>query len=193
MWSRVFWQIEGEDLKKRAFFLDRDGVVNHSISHRGRQRPPNRPEELRLIDGVGDAIKRLNQLGYYVFVVTNQGGVGLGFMSESDLDQIHEELVGQVRCQGGVIDQIKACTHRPKAGCDCRKPKPGMLLELAAEYDLDLSESYMVGDRSMDIEAGKRAGTKTIFIGPPAEAPPDVDLASLSLVQAVEILFAKDS
>ncbi|HHX02436.1 MAG TPA: HAD family hydrolase [Firmicutes bacterium] len=189
MGSSVFWHDEGEALKKRAFFLDRDGVLNHSIAHRGRQRPPNKPDELRFIDGVGPAIRRLNRLGFYVFVVTNQGGVGLGYMSLSDLDQIHAKLVDHVQRSGGVIHQIKVCTHKPKADCECRKPKPGMLLELAAEYDLDLSESYMVGDRSIDIEAGKRAGTKTIFIGSEVEAPPDVDLVSPSLAQAVEVLF----
>jgi D-glycero-D-manno-heptose 1,7-bisphosphate phosphatase len=142
-----------------------------------------------MIDGVGQAIRCLNQQGYFVFVVTNQGGVGLGLMSQADLDRIHEKLVSHVRRCGGVIHQIKVCTHKPKAGCACRKPKPGMLLELAEEYDLDLGESYMVGDRSIDIEAGKNAGTKTIFIGSSAEAPPDVDLVSQSLAKAVELLF----
>lgn len=179
-------------MKKRAFFLDRDGVLNHSISHRGKERPPNNPEELRMIDGAGQAVRRLNQLGYYVFVVTNQGGVGLGFMSQADLDRIHAKLIDQVRSCGGVIDQIKVCTHKPKAGCTCRKPKPGMLLELAEEYSLDLSESYMVGDRSIDIEAGKQAGTKTVFIGSASDAPPDVDLVSSSLAEAVEQLFGPE-
>lgn len=171
-------------MKNRAFFLDRDGVLNKAY-----KRPPNKLEELEVISGVGAAVKRLNQLGYRVFVVTNQGGVGLGYMSHADLDAIHAKLAAHIAAAGGHIDQFKACTHKPRSGCSCRKPKPGMLLELAEQYNVDLGESFMVGDREMDIEAGKRAGTKTIFIGSADSAPPDADLVSPSLLQAVTDLF----
>lgn len=173
-------------MRNRAFFLDRDGVLNKAY-----KRPPNKPEELKMISGVGEAIARLNSLGYRVFVVTNQGGVGLGYMTHADLDAIHDKLAAHVEAAGGQIDEIRACTHKPKAGCSCRKPKPGMLLELAEKYDIDLTESYMVGDRVMDIEAGKRAGTKTIFVGKTEAAPPEADMVSPSLIEAVVELFGK--
>ncbi|NLL43161.1 MAG: HAD family hydrolase [Firmicutes bacterium] len=146
--------------KKRAVFLDRDGVLNKSYGH----RPPNNAEELILFPGVPEAVARLNGAGLLTFVVTNQGGVGLGYMTPDDLDAIHGKLTEKVAQQGGSFTEIMACTHKPKAGCACRKPKPGMLLALAEKYNVDLSQSFMVGDRDMDIEAGKAAGTTTILI-----------------------------
>lgn len=146
--------------KRRAVFLDRDGVLNQSIG----SRPPNNKEELTLIPGVPKAIAMLNEAGFLVFVVTNQGGVGLGYMTPHDLEGIHKKLAEEVGKQGGSFTEIMACTHRPRAGCSCRKPKPGMLLTLANKYHVDLKRSFMVGDRDMDIEAGKAANTTTILI-----------------------------
>jgi len=180
--ERIFkWWIVSE---KYAFFLDRDGVLNYS-----GKRPPNCPDELRLIAGVGWAIKRLNELGFYVFVVTNQGGVGLGYMSAADLEAIHSKLKAEIAQAGGYIDDIMACTHAPHSGCKCRKPQPGMILALAKKHGIDLNGSYTVGDRWMDIAAGKNAGTKTIFIGEPSQVPDKVDLVSSSLAAAVATLF----
>jgi D-glycero-D-manno-heptose 1,7-bisphosphate phosphatase len=163
----------------KAFFLDRDGVINegHSL---------NRPDELRLIKGVPDAIRQLNKLEYEVFVVTNQGGVGLGHMKKEQLDTIHQKMIEIIRNDGGVIRDIRACIHKPKEGCDCRKPKPGMISELAIEME----HSFMVGDRDVDIEAGKSAGLKTIFIGDRLKAPfvPKPDFVYPDLLAAVESL-----
>lgn len=146
--------------KKRAVFLDRDGVLNKSIGN----RPPNDRSELVLFPGVPQAVAELNRAGFLVFVVTNQGGVGLGYMTAGDLAGIHEKLAQEVAGAGGHFTEMMACTHRPKSGCSCRKPKPGMLLTLAEKHDVDLPRSFMVGDRDMDIAAGKAAGTKTILI-----------------------------
>ncbi|WLD91545.1 HAD family hydrolase [Alkalihalobacillus sp. AL-G] len=143
----------------QAVFLDRDGVINSYEKH------VNKPDDLYLYGGVGPAIRRLNESGYMVFIVTNQGGVGLGFLTEENLAEIHEHLESELKKDGAAIDEITACTHKPKAGCGCRKPEAGMILELAEKYEVDLAESYMVGDRKTDIDAGKKAGTKTIFIG----------------------------
>ncbi|HPQ10888.1 MAG TPA: HAD-IIIA family hydrolase, partial [Bacillota bacterium] len=87
------------------------------------------------------------------------------------------------------FDEIKASTHRPRAGCSCRKPKPGMILDLAAKYDIDLAKSYMVGDRDSDIEAGRAAGIKTIFIGNRAEAPEEADFTAPDLFSAAEMIL----
>nr|NLJ03283.1 HAD family hydrolase [Bacillota bacterium] len=146
--------------KKRAVFLDRDGVLNKSLG----RRPPNNPEELVLFPGVPEAVARLNEAGLLTFVVTNQGGVALGYMTPEELDKIHNRLAEEVAKGGGIFTEIMACTHRPRAGCACRKPKPGMLLALAEKYNVDLRRSFMVGDRDMDIEAGKAAGATTILI-----------------------------
>ncbi|RCW51918.1 D-glycero-alpha-D-manno-heptose-1,7-bisphosphate 7-phosphatase [Paenibacillus prosopidis] len=142
----------------KAFFLDRDGVINESHN-------VNRADDLVLLPGVPEAVRTLNELGYEAFVVTNQGGVGLGFLRKRDLDKIHRHMSRQIEEGGGKLREIKACIHKPRQGCDCRKPKPGMLLELIERYDIDRSASFMVGDRDVDIGAGHAAGVKTIFIG----------------------------
>ncbi|TLS37536.1 D-glycero-alpha-D-manno-heptose-1,7-bisphosphate 7-phosphatase [Pseudalkalibacillus caeni] len=144
---------------EKAVFLDRDGVINDHV------RYVNTPEDLILFEEAGDAIKRLNDHGFKVFVVTNQGGVGLGFMKEEMLQNIHDKMITELKKDGAVIDDIAYCPHKPKAGCACRKPEGKMITDLAGKYKINLSESYMVGDRDTDILAGKKAGTKTVFIG----------------------------
>lgn len=171
----------------KALFLDRDGVLNIFD-----QIPPNKPEQLELFPGVGKAIAQLNQAGFYVFVVTNQGGVGLGYMTEADLEDVHQKLRDEVKQDGGYFDEIRACTHKPRSGCSCRKPKPGMILELARKYKINLKNSYMVGDREMDIEAGKAAGTKTVFIGRKVAAPDGVDYISSDLLSVVDEIICED-
>lgn len=148
---------------KKAVFLDRDGVINEVLSN--RVKFVNKPEHLYLLDGVGEGIKILNDSGFLVFVVTNQGGVGLGFMKESMLNKIHEKMKEVIRESGGEIDDISYCPHKPHAGCACRKPEPEMIHKLAEKHQVNLKESYMIGDRDVDIFAGKKAGTKTILIG----------------------------
>lgn len=147
----------------KAIFLDRDGVINEVLSH--RVKFVNQPNQFHLLAGVEEAISTLNKMKYKVFVVTNQGGVGLGYMKESELTRIHEKMKSDLNEYGAFIDDIAYCPHKPTAGCSCRKPEPGMLLRLAEQYNINLSESYMVGDRSPDIEAGKNAGTETILVG----------------------------
>ncbi|SFU82507.1 D-glycero-alpha-D-manno-heptose-1,7-bisphosphate 7-phosphatase [Alicyclobacillus macrosporangiidus] len=150
---------------KRAAILDRDGVINRN------ERPVNRPDELVLFPRAAEAIRLLNGAGFLVCVATNQGGVGLGYMSEADLKAVHRRMCELLAREGARVDDIVACTHRPDAGCPCRKPKPGMLFALARRHDLHLAASYMVGDRDTDVQAGLAAGTKTVFIGTgPSEA-----------------------
>lgn len=147
----------------KAVFLDRDGVINEVLSK--RVKFVNRPEDFYLLDGVGEAIKKINDLDYKVFVVTNQGGVGLGYMDENSLQRIHDKMVNDLAKYGAKINDIAYCPHKPKEGCRCRKPEPEMLLQLAKKYDILLSESFMVGDRKQDIEAGLKAGTYTVLVG----------------------------
>jgi len=146
-----------------GIFLDRDGVINEVLSH--RVKFVNKPEDFHLLEGVGEAVKIFNEAGFKVFVVTNQGGVGLGFMKESALLDVHTKMAADLKAYGATIDDIAYCPHKPKAGCACRKPKPKMILDLADKHQVDLAKSYMIGDREPDIAAGKQAGVKTILIG----------------------------
>jgi D-glycero-D-manno-heptose 1,7-bisphosphate phosphatase len=150
-------------MKNVAMFLDRDGVINEVLSD--RVKFVNKPSDFYLLDGVGEAIKLFNDEGFKVFVVTNQGGVGLGYMKESALSEVHHKMVDDLAKFEAKIDDIAYCPHKPDANCACRKPKPQMLLDLAEKYNVDLTQSYMVGDREPDILAGKEAGVRTILVG----------------------------
>lgn len=144
-------------------FLDRDGVINEVLS--SRVKFVNKPDEFYLLDGVGVAIKQFKDAGFKVFVVTNQGGVGLGYMREDTLHAIHEKMIVDLSMYGASVDEITYCPHKPHANCICRKPNPQMILDLAEKYDINLSKSYMIGDRKPDIEAGMLAGTQTVLVG----------------------------
>lgn len=165
---------------KKAVFLDRDGVLNEVLT--SRVKFVNKPKDLYLLQGAAEAVAKLSEAGYELFIVTNQGGVGLGFLKEKDLQKIHDYLDQLLREKGGRISEFAYCPHKPKAGCDCRKPHPGMLLDLAKRHDLALEESVMVGDHERDIEAGKKAGCKTVFIG---DEETTADRKAPSLYEAV--------
>lgn len=169
---------------KKAIFLDRDGVINEN------SRPVNHYSQFRFIEGAVEGIKKLTEKGYEVFLVTNQGGVGLGYMNKKALQEIHDYMVCQVQEQGGRITEVKACTHPPKMGCHCRKPEPGMILELAHKHNIDLKNSYMIGDFYTDILAGEKAGVKTIYIGKEdlKGKVPQPDYYAHSLADAIKII-----
>ncbi|MFS0838255.1 D-glycero-alpha-D-manno-heptose-1,7-bisphosphate 7-phosphatase [Paenibacillus sp. 1P03SA] len=177
---------------KKAVFLDRDGVLNEVMT--GRVRHVNKPSDLYLLPGAAEAVKGLKEAGFLICVVTNQGGVGLGFMTKKTLLAIHRRLNKLLAAEDAVIDDIAYCPHRPAAGCRCRKPKPGMLLDLARKHDIDLVRSYMIGDSETDTGAGRAAGTRTIRIGGAGAAesftaPPEgADFAASSLLEAAVII-----
>ncbi|WP_421378598.1 D-glycero-alpha-D-manno-heptose-1,7-bisphosphate 7-phosphatase [Bacillus salacetis] len=148
---------------KKAVFLDRDGVINEVLSK--RVKFVNKPSDIHYLKKVPKAIKMLNGKGFKVFVVTNQGGVGLGYLTEAGLDKIHEKMKQDIENEGGFVEEFASCIHKPHEGCECRKPEAGMILSLANKHGIDLSQSYMIGDREPDIEAGKKAGCSTILIG----------------------------
>ncbi|MRG85635.1 D-glycero-alpha-D-manno-heptose-1,7-bisphosphate 7-phosphatase [Salinibacillus xinjiangensis] len=157
-----------------GMFLDRDGVINEVLS--SRVKFVNKPKDFHLLDGVGEAIKLFNDEGFKVFVVTNQGGIGLGYMKETALHDIHQKMVDDLTKYGAKIDDVTYCPHKPHANCACRKPKPQMILDLADKHEIDLENSYMVGDREPDIVAGKEAGTKTILVGDRKDEKADADM-----------------
>lgn len=147
----------------KAVFLDRDGVINEVLTR--RVKFVNTPDDFYLLEGVGEGIKKLNDSGYKVFVVTNQGGVGLGFMTRQDLHDVHERMENDLKAFGAYVDDIAYCPDKPYVESRCRKPSPGMILDLAEEHGIDPGASYMAGDRDPDILAGRNAGTKTVLIG----------------------------
>ena len=157
--------------KQKAIFLDRDGTINKYV---GFLRDT---DEFELIDGVAEAIKRINASGYLVIVVTNQPVIARGELSWEELDEIHNKMETLLGIGGAYLDGIYFCPHHPHKGyegevaelkidCDCRKPKSGMLIQAAEDFNIDLSNSWMVGDSENDIKAGKAAGCKTALIGP---------------------------
>ncbi len=151
--------------KQKAIFLDRDGTINKYV---GFLRDIN---EFELIDGVSKAIKMINQSGYLAIVVTNQPVIARGEVSWEELQEIHKKMETLLGKEGAYIDGMYICPHHPDKGfegerpeykfdCDCRKPKPGLLLQAAKDFNIDLSQSYMIGDSDRDVEAGKAAGCK---------------------------------
>jgi D-glycero-D-manno-heptose 1,7-bisphosphate phosphatase len=173
---------------EKGIFLDRDGVINEVLSH--RVKFVNKPQEFHLLNGVGEAIRQLNEKELPVFVVTNQGGVGLGYMKETALNTIHRKMEQDLARFGAKVDDIAYCPHKPKAGCRCRKPEAQMLIDLAEKHDISLPDSIMVGDREPDIAAGKKAGCKTVFIGNPEENP-GADAVFPDLLSAVPWLIGQ--
>lgn len=146
-------------MRCRAIFLDRDGVVNQTFVIRGKPYPPENLAELKVLDGVKEAIEAFKGAGFLVGVVTNQPDVALGKTTRMVVDQINREINRELD-----FDFIEVCFHSEEDGCDCRKPKSGMLRAVSARLDVDLVKSFMIGDRWRDIDAGKDAGCSTVWI-----------------------------
>ena len=146
-------------VSRRAVFVDRDGTLNRAVVVDGKPYPPSTIGEFELLPGVREGLVSLKAAGYLVVVVTNQPDVATGRQSSEVVDAMHTKLRSKLP-----IDDIRVCFHTDEDGCGCRKPLPGMLLAAADELGIDLSSSYMVGDRWRDIEAGQAAGCRTIFI-----------------------------
>lgn len=144
---------------RRAVFLDRDGVLNRSIVRDGKPYPPESVAEMEILPEVGDALASLRNAGFLNIVVTNQPDVGTGKQRPEMVEAMHRRLRSEL-----ALDDIKVCYHSDADGCDCRKPKPGMLLQAAREFGIDLEQSFMVGDRWRDVAAGQAAGCTTFFI-----------------------------
>ena len=163
-------QVRNLKHRQKAVFLDRDGTINKYV---GFLRNIN---DFELIDGVAEAIKKINASGYLAIVVTNQPVIARGEVTFDELEQIHNKMETLLGIEGAYVDAIYYCPHHPHKGyegerpelkfdCDCRKPKPGMLLKAAEDFNIDLSKSWMVGDGENDIKAGKAAGCHTALIG----------------------------
>ena len=172
----------------RAVFLDRDGVINRACVRDGKPYPPAGAAEIEIFPGVPQALTALREAGFLLIVVTNQPDVARGTTSRKTVEEINNHLAASL-----AIDEFRTCFHDNSDGCNCRKPLPGALLAAAKARNIDLANSYMVGDRWRDIEAGQRAGCKTIFIdyGYTEKQPGRPDHRVRSLPEAAQIILGE--
>lgn len=172
--------------KQKAIFIDRDGTINRYIGFL------RKPSELELLPGVIEAIRKINNSGYLAIVITNQPVIARGEVTVNQLQQIHNKMETILGDGGAYLDAIYYCPHHPDKGfegeipelkvqCNCRKPRPGMLLQAADEFNLDLENSWIVGDSYCDMEAGRAAGCKTAMIG-------ESDLLSVSVSSLLDFV-----
>ena len=150
----------------RVVFLDRDGTIKEEVEYLSR------PEDLRFLPGVPEAIKRLNGAGFKVLVITNQAGVARGYYTEADVERLHSYMNRLLEEKGAHIDGFYYCPHHPEHGigeykkdCECRKPKTGMFLRAEKDFPADKEHSFMVGDKLIDVEAGKNYGVRAVLVG----------------------------
>lgn len=173
---------------RRAVFLDRDGVLNKPIINEDKPYPPANIGELEILPGVKEALQRLHNANYLLVVVTNQPDVARGTAKVEDIERMNNFLSSHLP-----IDVFKTCYHDDADQCSCRKPLAGSLFAAAKEYEIDLSRSFMIGDRWRDIEAGANAGCKTFFINYRyKEKRPDApDFIVSSLLEAEKIILGE--
>ena len=172
-----------------TLFLDRDGVLNvRTVGDYVKS-----PDEFVPVEGLGEAMRLLAGWFDRIVVVTNQAGIGKGLMTEADLAAVHAKMMGLVQSAGGRIDKVYYCPHRSDAGCDCRKPTPGMALQAKADFpDIDFANAWLVGDSASDIEFGQRLGMHTALITGKAEetallANMEIEIRCSSLLEFVKI------
>jgi D-glycero-D-manno-heptose 1,7-bisphosphate phosphatase len=174
---------------RQAVFLDRDGTINRNDVRDGKPYAPTRLEDFRYLPGAAEAIARFKAKGYLVIVVTNQPDLTTGNVAPAVIEAMHARLRQELG-----VDDVMVCPHTDAAGCDCRKPKPGLLLRAAETWGIDLARSVMVGDRWRDVEAGRAAGCATVHIdhgyaGEPAAE--GADLVVTSLEQAADPILLR--
>lgn len=177
---------------KRAVFLDRDGTLNADTGY------ISSVEDFVLFEETPLALKQLSDAGFSLIVVTNQSGVSRGFFTLEELHRVHQVMEQQLASCGVQLDAIYGCPHHPEEGCGCRKPATGLFEKAAKEHDVDLKESFMIGDKLIDIQAGLEAGCQTIWIdrkdldfADRLEAEKSSHYTATSLLDAVAWILAK--
>jgi D-glycero-D-manno-heptose 1,7-bisphosphate phosphatase len=187
----VFKKTKKQDLAQ-AVFLDRDGVINRALERDCKPYPPRNLDEFEILPEVPAACAKLKQAGFLLVVVTNQPDVGRGTLKQEIVEAIHAGM-----CQQLPIDRVEVCYHpgQGASDCDCRKPKPGMLLRATKELGIDLAQSWMVGDRWRDIDCGHAAGCHTIFIerGYAEALREKPDFSAGNLAEAADIILRESN
>lgn len=174
----------------KAVFLDRDGVLVVPTFRNGRSYAPRSLEQFATYPAARSCLDRLKEAGFLIVVVTNQPDVGGGFLEREVVEEMHVRLRRELP-----VDLVEVCTHTSEAGCDCRKPKPGMILEASRRHGIDLGRSFMVGDRASDTAAGRAAGCRTAFLdlSYEAERPPEnADFYGSSLPEITDWILAAE-
>lgn len=173
--------------KRRAVFFDRDGVLNESVVRSGELTPPRSLNELVIVPAAAAQVRRVHDAGFLAIVVTNQPDVARGVLAQSVLRSINQRLIDELE-----LDDVYVCEHDSAHRCGCRKPSPGMLLRAAEDWNLDLTRSWIVGDRWVDIAAGAAAGSRTVLLehatswAPTSSGAPSPDLAAEHSALALE-------
>lgn len=143
----------------RAIFLDRDGVICENRSDYVKSW-----EEFEFLPGAKESLTTLSRLGLPIIIVTNQSAIGRGIVPAAAIEDIHARMLAEISAMGGRVDQVLYCPHHPEDHCTCRKPEPGMLLQASQEHNIDLSQSYMIGDAATDIMAGQQVSCRTFIV-----------------------------
>jgi histidinol-phosphate phosphatase family protein len=145
-------------MSRRAVFLDRDGTLMVDVGY------PRDPAQVRLLPGVSEGLAACRAAGYLLAIISNQSGVGRGYFGPEAVDAVHRQLLDLLATSGITIDDAQYCLHAPEDRCDCRKPSPRMIQRSARRLGADLKQSFMVGDKPSDVEAGRLAGCRTILL-----------------------------
>ena len=162
---KVMFNLASKEGDMKAVFIDRDGTIARDVHY------CRRVEDFEILPTVPEAIRLLNQHGFKVVIITNQSGIARGYFNETTLLQIHQHMRQELAKYDARVDAIYYCPHHPEEGCECRKPKPGLILKAAQDLAINLGRSFMVGDGEMDIRAGKAAGCRTILVA----TEPDIE------------------
>lgn len=175
-------------MAKSAVFVDRDDTLIVNVGY------CKDPDRIQLLPGVVEGLQKLNRAGIAIIVITNQSGVGRGFFTEDDLSAVHARLRTELEASGVSLQAIYYCPHLPEDGCSCRKPRPGLLLKAASEMDLNLKTCFMIGDRELDLLAGRAAGTRTILVFNKelrelTDVEPIADFVVKDLVEAASVIL----
>lgn len=145
-------------MTRPAIFIDRDGTVSEEVGYMFE------PSRFQPFPWTGPSIRRINDSGIKVFLATNQSGVGRGYFDVAMVDRVHALLAEELGRHGAALDAVYYCPHAPEADCECRKPRPGMLLRAAREFDIDLKSSFMIGDRYVDVRTARAVGARSILV-----------------------------
>jgi D-glycero-D-manno-heptose 1,7-bisphosphate phosphatase len=183
LWKRIYLA------RAPAVFVDRDDTLMVDVKY------CSDPALVKLIPGAAEGLRTLRKAGYRVVVVTNQSGIGRGYFDAETLERVNGRLRDELRREGADYDALYYCPHVPEEDCQCRKPKPGLLLRAASELNIDLASSYTLGDRDLDVGAGRAAGTKTILVSQTedrsgSKVESAADFVAASIVDAAKIILS---
>jgi D-glycero-D-manno-heptose 1,7-bisphosphate phosphatase len=165
--------------RRAAVFLDRDGTLIEDVGYLSE------PGSIAFLDGAVDALQALRELGFALVLVSNQSGIARGLISVQQAEAVHRRFAADLEAEGIDLDAVRYCPHGPDAGCPCRKPLPGLIVDAAKELGIELDRSFVVGDKATDVEAGRRAGCRTIQLG---RDDGDPDFSALDWPAAVDFI-----